>query len=1234
MQDAREEHSFLIGRGSASLGSAPANKDSSLNGHRNDDAFEHINSHDAQDRASKRQRTSYDPSDAVFDPPSLLSAATKGKKRGLSIAHEFEREISVAQPSTSSQTTEPNSPTSQPPESETQSEDVGPTNLFSPKASTPEKEAPKQVPKVTARRETISPIRISTQSELQGRRDTLSPDGFKRLEMLVEETENNGEETKTSNGDADHVQSPVKTKATQKTTYPTEASKKQDSEQSIDRSPIYKSKANGDSKSKRTTLDPSDVVRMFGQEASSDTTLRRSTLDPSEALAMLNESQDVEITTTKASRRSTMNPQDIAQLGESKERRETLDPSDLKSMMNVDSSDEDEVLESFRRESRDSFSIGDVSIAESEQNSPTTEGNVNEESKDDSLQPGLEELSRRKSPRRISSRVISPAPEPLVSPPLRRKLTTPLKSCLSARKVHKSTTPTKTVVFGSPRGAEFRINDPSTSMTPMCDREAKQMFPLDKHDSDEDEVTSENTSILEEADHLLEENDSMSFPFGSIRSPNRSKRNSDAKGVSPLDSIKDARRKRRTSFGSKQETKPSRRQSLLGVNVMQNNDALIVGSAKKAPLGTRPSHSSSSSDDDMDITGEYANIAASRQKELTNGLGDLWNENYTPQKAVDVASESSEEDQTLDLGPIGTLKGDASLFSRAQPTEKEPPSAPKEPSQFMELKQLHPIQEEGETSHNSSISQLSVSSDDEDEDYNAQRETLVINLGSRFEKIGSSSKKKAQQTSPPQPEFSPPRAFNLSDELEAELEKTHRSPEKHHDNATRDTVEEEVEIEDVSIQAVVESLNILELDEVISSEVSKCSDLMALSPILPQKESWTQARDDLSEWLTELNRDAQDIQNKVAPKFIARMFHTEELQSAPLLRSLYESHVNSVLSEWYVWRTRSESPSTWSKSRAAIERDLNTLQSHHVGRHERHEQQVVQQLLKKEAEMERSLESIQEQQSIRAEYTSRIKSLESKIDGLKLQLMQHEQSMALLKKASESSHAAISVASMEKRVHLTQERDELVQISSRLSKWKYQIVGRGKFKVSMMCKSFSFSQGIHLTVGVDTQTTSQPQVDINATFAAQARPSPFSAIASLVWSTLFDLPRLRDLASTIVQSPQDVKTFLQRAELDLSRATRLWNDLEMLVLQYSVKTMGYHIIISFVSFKHLVKLDVGLPISPHFYHAHLVPTISVEFGHAMVNEVDLCRRIQRVQKGFHRLRAICSSVESYLADLA
>jgi hypothetical protein len=77
---------------------------------------------------------------------------------------------------------------------------------------------------------------------------------------------------------------------------------------------------------------------------------------------------------------------------------------------------------------------------------------------------------------------------------------------LSARKAKK--TPPKNVIFGSPRGAEFHREDPSTSMTPICVREAKKMFPLDKPEEiaaymDEDEETSTNSSILEEADNFM-----------------------------------------------------------------------------------------------------------------------------------------------------------------------------------------------------------------------------------------------------------------------------------------------------------------------------------------------------------------------------------------------------------------------------------------------------------------------------------------------------------------------------------------------------------------------------------------------------------------------------------------------------------------------------------------------------------------------------------------------------------
>ncbi|KAF0690514.1 Aste57867_18104 [Aphanomyces stellatus] len=993
---------------------------------------------------------------------------------------------------------------------------------------------------------------------------------------------------------------------------------------------------------RRSTLDPSDVVGLLSADSSQEanTNHRRSTLNPSEALSILSETAGLH-SNSSIGRRDTMDPRDVSQLtGTNDERRETLDPSELLAKKGDYSSDEEEVLGAFRKtsdESKDGFEVGDFSIVDSERDLSFVED------KEVDAELGLKtssnqnqnENSRKRTPQRVA-KFTSPTPKSLISPPLTRKQPTPLKSCLSARKPKKASTPTKSVVFGSPRASEFRINDPSTSVTPMCNRQAKEMFPLDKIDSDEDEVTSENTSILDEADHLLDENDSISFPFGSMRSPNRSKRMSNVKGVSPLDNIADARRKRRSSFGSRQENTISKRQSLLGVNVMQNNNSFVAGSATKRP-SAKDATGDSSSDEDMEITGDYSNVAAPRPRELSNGLGDLWNENYTPPKSMEVDDESSEEDQTLDLGPIGSLKGDSTLFSRSS-VDSQIPVKDNDTSNFRDLNALHPIVEEEETSsnHNSSISQMSVSSDEEDEDYDAQRESVVINLGNKFEKIGSSSKKKRQSIAPEAIAVSP--GTHHENGAQSELSpsssippRLSESPSENLENVSG-IMEDDVEVEGVAFATILDKLNLEELRNTIHTSVVESSILMSISSVLAQKKTWTEAHQDLSSWLAELAPDAETLMRKNAPKYLARMYHADELQTHAQLKTLYETHINSILSGWYTWRLKAESAENWRKPRATVENDLNLLQSHRVGRKEKHDRQVVQQLLKKEAEMERALESIQEQQSIRSEYANRIKILESKNEALKLQLSKHGQQMELHKKELEST-AVISDSSMHQRLSLVQEKDELFQISGRLSKWKCRNLSRDSLEFFMECKSTNLSEAISISVKVDLRS-SEPALSVQATSVNSKKHSTFGDIAALVRLTMFDPKIVEKMGAKNVRSVQELGGFLQLSEVELTRANRLWNDIENLTLHYSISTgPNNHISIVFVSFKSLVKLRIGLPIMTQFYFSQCQPTIDVEFGSSKVVIQDLKRKIQGVKKGFRRLHGICECVEAYVQSL-
>jgi len=106
-----------------------------------------------------------------------------------------------------------------------------------------------------------------------------------------------------------------------------------------------------------------------------------------------------------------------------------------------------------------------------------------------------------------TSPVLSPAHPAVV-------LKSGLKSCLSSKKSRPSvgarlSLGAKSVIFGSPKAAEFIRGAPTDALTPLARSEAKSLFSMvgsaprvDEADAPEDEGTRENSAILEEWDRL------------------------------------------------------------------------------------------------------------------------------------------------------------------------------------------------------------------------------------------------------------------------------------------------------------------------------------------------------------------------------------------------------------------------------------------------------------------------------------------------------------------------------------------------------------------------------------------------------------------------------------------------------------------------------------------------------------------------------------------------------------
>ncbi|TYZ61484.1 hypothetical protein PybrP1_008947 [[Pythium] brassicae (nom. inval.)] len=299
---------------------------------------------------------------------------------------------------------------------------------------------------------------------------------------------------------------------------------------------------------------------------------------------------------------------------------------------------------------------------------------------------------------------------------------TPLRSILSARKAaaRPMTTPTKSVNFGPPQGAEFNHGSPSTSMTPMPAKDAKRMFPLDRavsppsfeegeadNDDEDDEETSLNTSLLDEADAIdsddaeqkEEENgdddddsgedggDTVEMEVAGLnvsttRSPDKNHRRFSLRGVSPLDNQANARRWRRSNAGAAVVRSPVSARKLKGIGP----GALASISAPPSPATrsvflsddaeglpqSRPAYadSSASSDagDDMEITGDFSAfvqasgiLSASAQKTAAAMPSFRF-------KGRKKDAESADgDDNTVELGSLGDLVAESAAYDDADP---------------------------------------------------------------------------------------------------------------------------------------------------------------------------------------------------------------------------------------------------------------------------------------------------------------------------------------------------------------------------------------------------------------------------------------------------------------------------------------------------------------------------------------------------------------------------------------
>uniref|UniRef100_K3X8C1 Spc7 kinetochore protein domain-containing protein n=1 Tax=Globisporangium ultimum (strain ATCC 200006 / CBS 805.95 / DAOM BR144) TaxID=431595 RepID=K3X8C1_GLOUD len=914
-----------------------------------------------------------------------------------------------------------------------------------------------------------------------------------------------------------------------------------------------------------SNLDPSPMTRSKS---------RRATVDPSDIFAIVNGTSEHSSSssnnnsnneeTQSTTRRETLNAEDLYEINPelaSRRKRKQQHDSDEEQKGSPDRQDGKKARANDDEPSTESpppdAIVSTMSKSKTGLSRPQKTPTPRKRQQRDEEQPSATRHSARLQEREttISAEFASP------SAPGDTRMRTPLKSILSARKPPKGNgqlmTPTKSVNFGPPEGAEFNLGSPSTSMTPMLAKDARRMFPLDRITTppspveEDDEETSLNTSLLDEADAIDSDDDGeQKEGFEGVlevsnsrlnllvsKSAEKNRRRFSLRGVSPLDNQANARRQRRNSMSaSVMRTSPVSARKLKGIGpgALANLPAPPPSATKSSFLSSEDAQpqgrlayadSSASSDagEDMEITGDFSNFvqaggvlsksnsATSRdQSGAAAQLGSqpsfrLQRQDAEESKDDSLFADSPLHEETVELGSLGDLVAESAAYDTTyqrrtqRPTtqnssdEEEEAEAPtlgslsdlahedeeqsvssRRPgsssanlqfssSTVRRFNSLHynnldeqdvtldPIMEEEEDAGNSSApSMMSIASSDEESDsdtYDARRKSLVVNLSSKFERIGSGTPKakkqqqanaevtasvlKARITSPlrrsPRRKSQAPAVPLISmDELLATIDLQSISD----DQTTPDDRFEELYTKHTTADPAIEPVK-------LATVADACEDVVK-SHI-----------DEISSWSTGLSDVLGSLLSEKAPA----LFSPQSLDEAGIasIKALHELETVRVQSGWCQWRAKMEREMVekLQLSVAELENDVDTLKSM-VAKDtatKQSELAALQELIEREKQMAELLDAIEEQQSVRNEYAVTVDVLETHCASLSLEAsVLHDQLRVVEGVASEGNHISAETSFELERQVL--DAEELAAIQGSLSVWRIAVATSSHLKLS------------------------------------------------------------------------------------------------------------------------------------------------------------------------------------------
>lgn len=1067
-------------------------------------------------------------------------------------------------------------------------------------------------------------------------------------------------------------------------------------------------------KSRRATADPSDMVSIASSGSSQS------------------DEGDSRDDSGQQTRRETLNAEDLHEINS--QLRSTAEETEEHETVNVDESSADDTLRdessSRKRKPQSESESGDASspsaaggakkVRGSPAGSPPRESVVSMASKQAS---GLARPQKTPTPRKqpggdgdsdsAARRGKGVERQSLLakfsSPPAQSaRSKTPLRGILSAKKavVGPLTTPTKSVNFGPPQGAEFNLGSPSTSMTPMPAKDAKRMFPLDKvaspplfqQEEDEDEETSLNTSLLDEADAIdsddgeQKEEDTTEMEVAGLsvsttRSPDKNRRRFSLRGVSPLDNQANARRWRRSSVNAVARSPVSARKLRgIGPGALSSSipapspvsrSVFLSDDAESAPSGRQAYADSSASSDageDMEITGDFSSfvqasgiLSASAQKAAAamptfrfkgrkkdvqdepaegddhtvelGSLGDLVAESavYEASSASHTSSRLGEDADDSDVPALGSLS-DLAREGEEQPSPRGANLSSAAVRRFNSVHYsqmdeqdvtLDPIMEEEEDAANSSapsMMSIEMSEDESDAEYDERRKSLVVNLSSKFARVGSGSPK-ARTSSESGGSDGGVTAADLSARIRSPLRQSPRRK---------------------STAAVPPSVALISMEELLAT-----AGLRDNAPALPDdhfselfaQDSTTDTTvdtvkraaistackevvkwhiDEISSWSAGLSDVLGSLLSEKAPA----LFSPDVLDEAGVeaIKALHELETTRVQSGLCQWRTKMESELSEKLQATAgeLDKDVRALKQRvsNDAATRQSELGALQELIAREKQMAELLDAIEEQQAVRNEYAATVETLETECAALSLEASVLEDQLRVAENlASEGNLVSVEAAAELERQVLHVE--EVSAIQGSLSVWRIGVATSSHLKLSAQFDDVVLRVDLQVDVvlsdmqqaGAGPTSGGGFSTDVASTVTLKRRRRSTyleteNDVVRLVQQKLFDPVQLSRFIRTSnsaqhdqdkhLDRPRRICALLQELERYVALSYRFLRELRALSAQYAVEFIAEEAVlwVEFLNFAPAreAKFVVGFAILDEFPFSNFETSVHVVYG--------------------------------------